>query len=208
MDFIRESPEGLDTLIGENGRITVMFCAFDGAPNIVRFHGTGRVVTRYDDEYPALGGIRKADGAGTGGGGAETGAAWGVVFPSGGPVPRHPTQLYEAFLEGILLFLVLWLLFWKTKARWQPGRLVGAFLLVYGLARFAVEFVREADAHLVGFAAETRDHVALPARGKEPLGHLLEHCIPHAMAASSSPFRARSRSSSRPSCSRSASMMP
>jgi predicted pyridoxine 5'-phosphate oxidase superfamily flavin-nucleotide-binding protein len=38
----------------ENGRITVMFCAFDGAPNIVRLHGTGRVVTRYDDEYPAL----------------------------------------------------------------------------------------------------------------------------------------------------------
>lgn len=38
----------------ENGRITVMFCAFDGAPDIVRFHGTGRVVTRYDDEYPAL----------------------------------------------------------------------------------------------------------------------------------------------------------
>ena len=50
-------------------------------------------------------------------------------------------------------------MFWKTRARYQPGKLVGAFLLVYGLSRFLVEFVREADAHLVGFAQTTGLHM-------------------------------------------------
>jgi phosphatidylglycerol:prolipoprotein diacylglycerol transferase len=84
---------------------------------------------------------------------------WAMVFPYGGPEPRHPSQLYEAALEGILLFLVLAFLFWRTRARWQPGRLVGAFLLVYGLSRFVVEFVREPDAHLVEFAQATQLHM-------------------------------------------------
>jgi phosphatidylglycerol---prolipoprotein diacylglyceryl transferase len=74
-----------------------------------------------------------------------TDVAWAMVFPTGGPIPRHPSQLYEAGLEGILLFLVLWYLFWKTDARYQPGKLVGAFLLGYGLARFVVEFFRQPD---------------------------------------------------------------
>ena len=73
--------------------------------------------------------------------------------------PRHPSQLYEAGLEGVLLFAILWYLFWRTRARWQPGRLVGAFILVYGLSRFAVEFVREADSHLQDFAATTGLHM-------------------------------------------------
>jgi len=59
--------------------------------------------------------------------------------------PRHPSQLYEAFLEGIVLFAILWFMFWKTRARYEPGRLVGAFLLVYGLSRFLVELVRQPD---------------------------------------------------------------
>ena len=59
--------------------------------------------------------------------------------------PRHPSQLYEAALEGLLLFAILWAMFWKTDARYQPGRLVGAFLLVYGLSRFLVELVRQPD---------------------------------------------------------------
>jgi phosphatidylglycerol---prolipoprotein diacylglyceryl transferase len=59
--------------------------------------------------------------------------------------PRHPSQLYEAGLEGILLFLILWFLFWKTDARYQPGKLVGTFLLVYGISRFLVELVRQPD---------------------------------------------------------------
>lgn len=77
--------------------------------------------------------------------GRPTDVPWAIIFPTGGEVPRHPSQLYEAGLEGILLFLVLWFLFWKTDARYQPGKLVGAFLLVYGLSRFLVELVRQPD---------------------------------------------------------------
>lgn len=91
--------------------------------------------------------------------GRATDVPWAVVFPTGGEVARHPSQLYEAALEGLLLFLVLWLMFWRTRARYQPGKLVGAFLLVYGLSRFAVEFFREADAHLVEFARATHLHM-------------------------------------------------
>jgi phosphatidylglycerol:prolipoprotein diacylglycerol transferase len=77
--------------------------------------------------------------------GRPTTVPWAIIFPSGGEVPRHPSQLYEAGLEGILLFVVLWVLFWKTDARYHPGKLVGAFLLVYGLSRFLVELVRQPD---------------------------------------------------------------
>jgi phosphatidylglycerol---prolipoprotein diacylglyceryl transferase len=80
--------------------------------------------------------------------GRPTSLPWAVIFPNGGEVPRHPSQLYEAVLEGPVLFLILWYLFWKTDARYQPGKLVGTFILVYGLARFAVEFVRQPDAGL------------------------------------------------------------
>jgi phosphatidylglycerol:prolipoprotein diacylglycerol transferase len=104
--------------------------------------------------------------------GARTGLPWAVSFPEiptqqvvngeilllDGP-GRHPSQLYEAGLEGILLFLVLWYMFWRTRARYQPGKLVGTFLLVYGLSRFLVEFVREPDAHLREFAQETYLHM-------------------------------------------------
>jgi phosphatidylglycerol:prolipoprotein diacylglycerol transferase len=72
---------------------------------------------------------------------------------------RHPSQLYEAALEGVLLFAILAWLFWKTRARYQPGKLVGTFLLVYGLSRFAVEFIREPDSHLVEFASRTGLHM-------------------------------------------------
>jgi phosphatidylglycerol---prolipoprotein diacylglyceryl transferase len=77
--------------------------------------------------------------------GRPTEVPWAIVFPAGGDAPRHPSQLYEAGLEGILLFIVLWFLFWRTDARYQPGKLVGAFLLVYGLSRFLVELVRQPD---------------------------------------------------------------
>jgi len=97
--------------------------------------------------------------------GAPTNVPWAVRFPEViagltalGP-PRHPTQLYEAALEGILLFLILWWMFWKTQARYQPGKLVGAFILFYGLFRFGIEFVREPDAQLVGFAQATGLHM-------------------------------------------------
>jgi len=91
--------------------------------------------------------------------GKETDVSWAIIFPTGGPVPRHPSQLYEAGLEGLLLFLILWIAFWKTKARYEPGKLVGIFLLGYGLARFGVEYVREADAQLMEFADRTGLHM-------------------------------------------------
>jgi len=77
--------------------------------------------------------------------GRPTDLPWAIIFPTGGEVPRHPSQLYEAGLEGLLLFAILWFLFWKTDARYQPGKLVGAFLLVYGFSRFLVELVRQPD---------------------------------------------------------------
>jgi phosphatidylglycerol:prolipoprotein diacylglycerol transferase len=97
--------------------------------------------------------------------GAPTTVPWAVRFPEViggmsvlGP-PRHPSQLYEAILEGLVLFAILAFLFWKTQARYQPGKIVGAFLLFYGLFRFAVEFVREPDAQLVEFAQATGLHM-------------------------------------------------
>ena len=77
--------------------------------------------------------------------GAPTTLPWGIVFPGAGDFPRHPSQLYEALLEGLLLFCVLW--FYSAKPR--PRMAVsGIFLLGYALLRSAVEFVREPDAHI------------------------------------------------------------
>jgi phosphatidylglycerol:prolipoprotein diacylglycerol transferase len=87
--------------------------------------------------------------------GRATDVSWAMIFPAGGEVPRHPSQLYEAGLEGLALGLLLWFLFWKTDARYQPGKLVGFFILGYGLSRFAVEFVRQPDEHLTQLALQT-----------------------------------------------------
>ncbi|MDR1660448.1 MAG: prolipoprotein diacylglyceryl transferase [Desulfovibrio sp.] len=70
---------------------------------------------------------------------------WAVIFPGGGPWPRHPTQLYEAALEGLALFALVWL--YSAKPR-KPGAVSGLFAVGYGLARFGVEFVRVPDAQL------------------------------------------------------------
>jgi phosphatidylglycerol:prolipoprotein diacylglycerol transferase len=80
--------------------------------------------------------------------GRPTDLPWGMVFPGAGNVPRHPSQLYEAILEGLLMALVLWLMFFRTDARYRPGRLMGAGLVIYGGARFLIEFVRQPDAGL------------------------------------------------------------
>ncbi len=74
---------------------------------------------------------------------------WAMVFPGAGPWPRHPSQLYEAFLEGIVLFTVLWLYSAAPRPR---GAVFGLFLLLYGVFRFLVEFIREPDAH-IGYLA-------------------------------------------------------
>lgn len=73
---------------------------------------------------------------------------WAMVFPGGGPDPRHPSQLYEALLEGLMLFVLLALLARLPGAFRRPGLLTGIFLTGYGLARFLVEFAREPDAQL------------------------------------------------------------
>lgn len=83
--------------------------------------------------------------------GAPTTLPWGVVFtnPAAGGVARHPSQIYEALLEGLLLFVILNL----VARRPRPiGMLLGLFLMFYGMFRFAVEFVREPDAH-IGYLA-------------------------------------------------------
>jgi len=77
--------------------------------------------------------------------GRSTSVPWAMVFPSSPGVPRHPSQLYEAGLEGVALFVVLWMLKDRIK---RPGALVALFLAGYGAMRFVVEFFREPDAHI------------------------------------------------------------
>lgn len=81
--------------------------------------------------------------------------SWAIVFPDAGPLARHPSQLYEAALEGLLLLIVMMLLFWKTRARFRPGLLAGTFTAGISAGRFVVEFFREPDAQLREFAMET-----------------------------------------------------
>ncbi len=81
--------------------------------------------------------------------GRVTTASWGMVFPSGGPMPRHPSQLYEAFLEGVVLLTVLLVLSRRKRA---DGFMLGMLLTLYGTFRILVEFVREPDLQL-GFVA-------------------------------------------------------
>ena len=80
--------------------------------------------------------------------GRPTGGDWGIVFPAAGPEPRYPTQLFEAALEGVLLFAILSWLFWRTPARRFPGMLSGSFMLGYGIFRFFIEQFREPDRQL------------------------------------------------------------
>ena len=77
---------------------------------------------------------------------------WAMVFPHGGPLARHPSQLYEAVLEGIVLFAILGHLVFRTRILQRPGVLAGLFAAGYGVARFIVEFFREPDAQ-VGYLA-------------------------------------------------------
>ena len=77
--------------------------------------------------------------------GRVTQVPWGMIFPKGGPLPRHPSQLYESALEGGLLFLILW----KVKDRKHyDGFLSALFILLYGVFRFCIEFFREPDVQL------------------------------------------------------------
>ena len=100
--------------------------------------------------------------------GRVSNAPWAVIFPNGGPLPRHPSQLYEAVLEGFLLFTLLGALAFFTKVRHRAGILTSLFLLGYGTTRAMVEFFREPDPQL-GFFIEYFT-----------MGHLL--CLPMIVA--------------------------
>lgn len=89
--------------------------------------------------------------------GRVTDVPWAMVFPYGGPLPRHPSQLYEAFLEGVVIFIVLWSLKekpWQEELEgkkndlWPHGSMTALAMILYGIFRSLVEFVREPDAHL------------------------------------------------------------
>jgi phosphatidylglycerol:prolipoprotein diacylglycerol transferase len=82
--------------------------------------------------------------------GRVTDVPWAVIFPRGGDVPRHPSQLYEATFEGLVLFLLMLWLSQKKPLRARPGFLSGVFLTCYGLFRFGLEFFRQPDAQ-IGF---------------------------------------------------------
>ncbi len=79
--------------------------------------------------------------------GTPTDVAWAVSFPSGGSIPRHPSQLYEALLEGLVLFCIMMILA-RKKPPLPQGTFLGTFLLCYGVFRFIVEFVRVPDPQL------------------------------------------------------------
>lgn len=77
--------------------------------------------------------------------GRVTELPWGMIFPDAGPLPRHPSQLYEAFMEGVVLLIVLWFL---RKKSFRHGMMIGFFLTLYGTFRFFLEFLREPDPQL------------------------------------------------------------
>lgn len=83
--------------------------------------------------------------------GRVTNMPWGMVFPDGGPLPRHPSQLYESFLEGLLLFVLLWSMRrkpWRNNKYWPHGSIFTLFLIGYGCMRIFVEYFREPDPQL------------------------------------------------------------
>ena len=90
---------------------------------------------------------------------------WAMIFPGAGSRPRHPSQLYEAALEGLVLFVLLWWLARRFDSSRQPGLITGSFLVGYALARFVVEFYRQPDAHLgfLSLGATMGQWLSLPA---------------------------------------------
>ena len=95
--------------------------------------------------------------------GRPTDVPWGMIFPAGGPEPRHPSHIYVAFLEGVVLFTVLFF-FRRAGLRNRPGFIAGAFLIGYGLARIIGEFFREPDSFLgfLAFGATMGQILSLP----------------------------------------------
>jgi phosphatidylglycerol:prolipoprotein diacylglycerol transferase len=78
---------------------------------------------------------------------ADPDLPWAMIFPNGGPIPRHPSQLYEAALEGVVLFTILAVMI-RMGALKRPGLILGSFITIYGIARIIGEFFREPDPQL------------------------------------------------------------
>ena len=78
---------------------------------------------------------------------ADASVPWAMIFPNGGPIPRHPSQLYEAALEGVVLFTILAVMI-RMGALKRPGLILGSFIAIYGIARIIGEFFREPDPQL------------------------------------------------------------
>lgn len=88
--------------------------------------------------------------------GRVTDVPWAMIFPNDlTSLPRHPSQLYQAGLEGLAMLVIMLCLFWFTRARYRPGLLAGVFTTGMGIARFVNEFFREPDQQLADFAART-----------------------------------------------------
>jgi phosphatidylglycerol---prolipoprotein diacylglyceryl transferase len=90
--------------------------------------------------------------------GRTTDVPWAMIFPDGGPLPRHPSQLYEALLEGVLLFCILWSIKHKPwqdvpSRIWPHGSMMALFLILYGVVRIVAELFREPDPYL-GFVVQ------------------------------------------------------
>jgi phosphatidylglycerol:prolipoprotein diacylglycerol transferase len=77
--------------------------------------------------------------------GRVTDVPWGMVYPTGGDLPRHPSQIYQSLSEGVLLFALLW---WLRRKTTRPGEILVLFLIMYGVIRFNTEFFREPDPQL------------------------------------------------------------
>ena len=96
--------------------------------------------------------------------GGVTPVSWAVIFPSGGYLPRHPSQLYEAFLEGFVLFICLQTAVFRFNAFKKPGLVSGIFLMGYGVSRVFIEFFREPDRvfHVLTVPITTGQFLSLP----------------------------------------------
>jgi phosphatidylglycerol:prolipoprotein diacylglycerol transferase len=87
--------------------------------------------------------------------GRATDVPWAMIFPAADDRPRHPSQLYQAGLEGLALLIIMMALFWTTRARYRPGLLAGVFTAGIGIARFVNEFFRQPDQQLADVAVRT-----------------------------------------------------
>jgi phosphatidylglycerol:prolipoprotein diacylglycerol transferase len=121
----------------------MLFCRSNGLPIL----SLGDITTAVGPIGLFLGRIANFINSELWGRAADPALPWAMVFPNGGPEPRHPSQLYEAGLEGIVLFALLAVMI-RLGALKRPGLILGSFIAFYGLARIFGEFFREPDPQL------------------------------------------------------------